>query len=53
VLRIGVTDAATAGEELLRAAAAGSLRLVRFERQRPSLEDVFLRLVGRHEERPA
>lgn len=52
VLRIAVTDAASAGEELLRGAAAGSLRLVRFERQRPSLEDVFLRLVGRHEETP-
>jgi ABC-2 type transport system ATP-binding protein len=49
VLRVAVTNAATAGEELLRAAAAAPIRLVRFERQRPNLEDVFLRLVGRHE----
>jgi ABC-2 type transport system ATP-binding protein len=53
VLRIAVTDAGPASEELLRAAAAASLRLIRFERQRPSLEDVFLRLVGRHPETPA
>jgi ABC-2 type transport system ATP-binding protein len=52
VLRVAVTDAPTAGEELLQTAASASLRLVRFERQRPSLEDVFLRLVGRHPETP-
>jgi len=49
LLRVGIGDGATAGRELLAAAAAAGVSLVRFERQRPSLEDVFLRLVGAHD----
>jgi hypothetical protein len=48
-----VTDEALASRELLRAVVAAELRLASFERVRPDLEDVFLRLVGRRAEEPA
>ena len=48
-LRIGVADGSSAGRELIAAAAAAGVALVRFERQRPTLEDVFLRLVDAHD----
>jgi ABC-2 type transport system ATP-binding protein len=47
-LRVGVSDGSDGGHELLAAVAASGVDLVRFERQRPTLEDVFLQLVGRH-----
>ena len=47
LLHVVVADGTSAGRELLRAAAAADLALVRLERQRPTLEDVFLQLVGR------
>ncbi|MGZ6372984.1 MAG: ATP-binding cassette domain-containing protein [Candidatus Limnocylindria bacterium] len=53
VLRVAVADGARAGHELLAAAAAAGVELVRFERQRPTLEDVFLQLVGRRSEEAA
>ena len=46
-LVVGVTDEAVASRDLLRAVVAADLRLASFERVRPDLEDVFLRLVGR------
>ncbi len=49
VLRVGVGDGSAAGRELMAAAVAADAALVRFERQRPTLEDVFLRLVGAHD----
>ena len=47
LLRIAVSDLPTAGHELLGALMAQRVAVVRFERQRPTLEDVFLQLVGR------
>jgi ABC-2 type transport system ATP-binding protein len=46
VLRAVVSDAAVAGPALLPLLAATGVTLVRFERARPSLEDVFLHLVA-------
>ena len=46
-LVVGVTDEATASRELLPAVVAAGVRVAAFERVRPDLEDVFLRLVGR------
>ena len=46
VARVIVSDVATAKRELLAAAAGAGLPLVRYEMVRPSLEDVFVRLVG-------
>jgi ABC-2 type transport system ATP-binding protein len=46
-LRITVTDPAAAGASLLAAIAGSGLRVAAFERVRPTLEDVFLELVGR------
>jgi ABC-2 type transport system ATP-binding protein len=46
VLRIAVSDAVAAGRELLPLVVAGGVRLASFERVRPTLEDVFLELVG-------
>jgi ABC-2 type transport system ATP-binding protein len=46
-MTVGVTDEQTAASELLRSVVAADLRLASFERVRPDLEDVFLRLVGR------
>ena len=44
-LRVGVNDASRAGPEILRILATTGVSVARFERLRPSLEDVFLRLV--------
>jgi ABC-type uncharacterized transport system ATPase subunit len=41
-----VSDVATAKRELLAAAVRAGLALTRYEMVRPSLEDIFLRLVG-------
>ena len=46
-MTVGVTDEDAASRELLRAVVAANVRLASFERVRPDLEDVFLRLVGR------
>ena len=46
-LRVSVQDDPAVAARLLAAVAATGVPLVRFERQRPTLEDVFLRLVGR------
>ncbi len=46
-LVVSVSDEGQASAELLRAVVAADLRLAAFERVRPDLEDVFLRLVGR------
>ena len=40
-------DGSAVGQRLLAAVAASDATIARFERQRPTLEDVFLRLVGR------
>jgi ABC-2 type transport system ATP-binding protein len=47
VIRVAVTDPGTAGRELLPAVVAEGVSLVAYERARPTLEDVFLQLVGR------
>ena len=44
---VGITDAAAAADALLPTVVAAGVRLVRFEQVRPTLEDVFMRLVGR------
>jgi ABC-2 type transport system ATP-binding protein len=46
VIRVFVTDAAAAAAAALPMVAASGVRLARFERVRPTLEDVFLQLVG-------
>jgi ABC-2 type transport system ATP-binding protein len=46
-LRVTVSDPSLAGRELLPAVVAAGLTLATYERVRPTLEDVFLRLVGR------
>jgi ABC-2 type transport system ATP-binding protein len=46
VLRVVVTDAEQAAAEGLVLVVAAGVRLARFERVRPTLEDVFLQLVG-------
>jgi ABC-2 type transport system ATP-binding protein len=48
-LTVSVTDEATASARLLPLVVEAGVRLAAFERVRPSLEDVFLRLVGRGE----
>jgi ABC-2 type transport system ATP-binding protein len=52
-MTVGVSDEAAASRDLLRAVVAADLRLASFERVRPDLEDVFLRLVGRGSEETA
>jgi ABC-2 type transport system ATP-binding protein len=47
LIRVTVDDGADVGRRLLAAAGASETTIARFERQRPTLEDVFLRLVGR------
>jgi ABC-type uncharacterized transport system ATPase subunit len=51
-LRVAVSDEAYAGRALLAAVAAHGVALLAYERQRPTLEDVFLQLVGRLASRP-
>jgi ABC-2 type transport system ATP-binding protein len=46
-LRVSVADDDRAAGELLPLVAAAGLRVTAFERERPTLEDAFLRLVGR------
>jgi ABC-2 type transport system ATP-binding protein len=46
-LRVTVTDDSRATRELLPAIVATGLSIASFRRERPSLEDVFLQLVGR------
>ena len=46
-LIVSVSDEAAASAGLLPLVVAAGLRLTAFERVRPTLEDVFLRLVGR------
>ena len=46
-MTVSVTDEATGSAGLLPIVVAAGVRLAAFERVRPSLEDVFLRLVGR------
>ncbi len=46
VLRVVVTDTELAAAEALPIVVAAGVRLARFERVRPTLEDVFLQLVG-------
>ena len=46
-LVVSVTDEDAASAGLLPLVVAAGVRLAAFERVRPSLEDVFLRLVGR------
>jgi len=46
VLRVVVSDVERAAAEALPLVVAASVRLARFERVRPTLEDVFLQLVG-------
>ena len=46
LLRVIVSDAAVAGPALLPLLAGTGIALVRFERARPSLEEVFLHLVA-------
>ncbi|MDP9468587.1 MAG: DUF4162 domain-containing protein, partial [Chloroflexota bacterium] len=52
VLRVAVRDEAHAGRALLAAVAAHGVALIAYERQRPTLEDVFLQLVGRQANHP-
>jgi ABC-2 type transport system ATP-binding protein len=48
VLRVSVTDDRDAGRHLLALVVEHGVRVAAFERQRPTLEDVFLRLTGRN-----
>jgi ABC-2 type transport system ATP-binding protein len=45
VLRVTVTKAMQAGPELLRILATSGLNVAAFQRVRPTLEDIFLRLI--------
>ena len=49
-LLVGVNDEAAASTRLLALVVEHEVRLIRFEHVRPTLEDVFLRLVGRRPE---
>jgi ABC-2 type transport system ATP-binding protein len=51
-LRVAVSDAAGAGRDLLAMVTSHGVALLAFERQRPTLEDVFLQLVGRKAHEP-
>jgi hypothetical protein len=44
---VAIGDDASVSQDLLAALAAAKVPLLRVERQRPTLEDVFLQLVGR------
>jgi ABC-2 type transport system ATP-binding protein len=45
-IRVVARDPATAGHEILALLVAEGVEIQRFERARPTLEDIFLRLVG-------
>jgi ABC-2 type transport system ATP-binding protein len=45
-MRVLVSDPAAAGSEILERMSGSGIRFAGFERMRPSLEDVFLQLVG-------
>jgi ABC-type uncharacterized transport system ATPase subunit len=45
-LRVTVEDGDAAARRLLAAMAGQDITVIGFERQRPTLEDVFLRVVG-------
>jgi ABC-2 type transport system ATP-binding protein len=45
-VRVSATDTAAAGRDILPLVAARGIQLQRFERVRPSLEDIFLRLTA-------
>jgi ABC-2 type transport system ATP-binding protein len=47
LVQLGVRDAEAAASGVLAVAASTGARLIRLERRRPTLEDVFLQLVGR------
>jgi ABC-2 type transport system ATP-binding protein len=49
-IRVAASDAEEAAVGILAEAVAARARLASFERQRPTLEDVFLQLVGRRED---
>jgi ABC-2 type transport system ATP-binding protein len=51
-LRVAVQDGGDAGRALLAAVAEHGVALLAYERQRPTLEDVFLQLVGRRAHDP-
>jgi ABC-2 type transport system ATP-binding protein len=53
LLRVSVLDTEKATAGMLALVVAAGVRLLRFERLRPTLEDVFLELVGETEERLA
>jgi ABC-2 type transport system ATP-binding protein len=53
VVSVSVRDPAAGGRALLGAVVDAGVALVGFERQRPTLEDVFLRLVGRDRDEAA
>jgi ABC-2 type transport system ATP-binding protein len=53
IVRVSVADAAAANRPLLAALGALDVAIASFERQRPTLEDVFLRLVGRDRQEAA
>ncbi len=44
-IRVNASDAQAAGVELLSIVAEAGVPLARFQRDRPSLEDIFLELV--------
>jgi ABC-2 type transport system ATP-binding protein len=52
IIRVAVRDASLAVEETLPMVVAAGVRLARFERVRPTLEDVFLELVGHGAQAP-
>jgi ABC-2 type transport system ATP-binding protein len=51
VIRVVARDTAAAAREILPLVAAQGAQLQRFERARPSLEDIFLRLTGAQAEK--
>jgi len=53
LVKVTVADPARAARELLPAVVAAGVALVSYERMRPTLEDVFLELVGRNGEAAA
>jgi len=53
LIRVTVTDAAQAGAAVLPMVMASGVHLARYERVRPTLEDVFLELVGEDLARPS